>query len=190
MTLPTIERGPEQKMIVYAGTLESYQGIEILIGAIAKLSSQRKDFVMVIAGGTLEQVQHYQDLALSLGADTATHFLGQISPNAARSLNKGADIIVSPRSTGNNTPLKIYEQLACGVPLVATAIYSHTQVLDSSMCMLVEPTPEDFCAALEQLLDDDALCARLTEQAIQHYDSHYAKPIYTEKLNTILSLVS
>ena len=40
------------------------------------------------------------------------------------------DVLVSPRSRGTNTPLKIYQYLRSGKPIVATRLLTHTQVLE------------------------------------------------------------
>ena len=52
-----------------------------------------------------------------------------------------------------NTPLKIYEQLASGLPLVATRIPSHTQVLTEDVCILVEPRNQE-----EDLMPCGVIC--------------------------------
>ena len=105
--------------IVYAGTLESYQGIDILLEGCATLAGTRDDFALIIAGGSVLQVEHFQTLANKLGLADQVQFLGQLQPSEARKLAASADIILSPRSSGTNTPLKTYEQLACGVPLLS-----------------------------------------------------------------------
>ena len=45
-------------------------------------------------------------------------------------------MLVSPRSTGTNTPLKIYQYLRSGRPIVATRLLTHTQVLDDDVAIL------------------------------------------------------
>jgi len=176
--------------IVYAGTLESYQGIDILLGAIAELHKTRDDFTLLIAGGAPTQVAHFQAMADELDVGSVVQFMGQIAPRAARHLAANADIILSPRSSGTNTPLKTYEQLACGVPLVATRIYSHTQVLDDSLAVLTEPTAQGMAAGIGRLLDAPQDGKSLVAAAQSHYDQHYARPAYTEKLQRLLELVS
>ena len=47
---------------------------------------------------------------------------------------------MSPRSTGTNTPLKIYQYLRSGRPIVATRLLTHTQVLDDEVAFLTAPT--------------------------------------------------
>ena len=49
-----------------------------------------------------------------------------------------ADVLVSPRSSGTNTPLKIYQYLRSGRPIVATRLLTHTQVLDDEVAILTD----------------------------------------------------
>lgn len=176
--------------VVYAGTLESYQGIDILLEGVSQLAAQRDDFALIIAGGSDEQIQRFKAMANELGAAEHVQFLGQIIPRDARFLAANADVILSPRSSGTNTPLKTYEQLACGVPLVATRIYSHTQVLTDELAVLVEPTADGMASGIKALLDDPKLGRKLVSAAQAHYTEHYARPVYTQKLNRLLELVT
>jgi len=54
---------------------------------------------------------------------------------------------VSPRSRGKNTPLKIYQYLRSGKPIVATNLLTHTQVLDAAVAELTGPTPKPLAPA-------------------------------------------
>ena len=53
-------------------------------------------------------------------------------------------MLTSPRSKGTNTPLKIYQYLRSGKPIVATRLLTHTQVLDDDTAMLTAPDPQAF----------------------------------------------
>ena len=98
-----------------------------------------------------------------------------------------ASVLVSPRSHGINTPLKIYEQLASGIPLVATNILSHTQVLDDKVALLVDPDAPSMAAGLVRALTDDALRARLSANARQLYRTAYSRPVYEGKMRAMLA---
>ena len=176
--------------IVYAGTLEAYQGIDILLEAVAELSQQRSDFKLIIAGGQPDQVAAYQGQIDNLGVAEYCTLLGQILPKQARELASSANVILSPRSNGTNTPLKTYEQLACGVPLVATDIYSHTQVLDSRLAILVPPTAQGLAEGITQLLDNPDQGRELVANARAHYEEFYSRPAYLRKLKALFGLVS
>ncbi len=59
-----------------------------------------------------------------------------------------ATVLVSPRSTGTNTPLKIYQYLRSGRPIVATDLRTHTQVLSNEIAFLGAATAEGFADAM------------------------------------------
>jgi glycosyltransferase involved in cell wall biosynthesis len=103
---------------------------------------------------------------------------------------RSADVLVSPRLHGTNTPLKIYEQLASGRPLVATRIWSHTQVLDESVCFLVDPTPESLADGLIAALTDPEESAERVRNAISLYEREYSRPVYEQKIRRLLEIVA
>jgi glycosyltransferase involved in cell wall biosynthesis len=184
-----VEFDPSHPVILYAGTFEAYQGIDILIHAFARVHRRRPDARLVLAGGTDEQVAQMRALAESLGLDDACVFTGRVSKTEALRLTRHAQVLVSPRVHGTNTPLKIYEQLASGRPLVATRIWSHTQVLDDSVCFLAEPEPEAMAAGLLRALEEPEVAAARARRARALYERDYARPIYEEKIGRLLAIV-
>jgi glycosyltransferase involved in cell wall biosynthesis len=185
----TVDFDPAHPVILYAGTFEAYQGIEILIRAFALVRRQRKDARLVLAGGTEEQVERMRAVAASLWLEEACVFTGRVSKTEALRLTRNAQVLVSPRVHGTNTPLKIYEQLASGRPLVATRIWSHTQVLDDSVCFLVEPEAESMANGLLQALEEAEVAAGRARSAQALYRRAYARPIYEEKIGRLLAIV-
>ena len=59
-----------------------------------------------------------------------------------------ADVLVSPRTKGANTPMKVYSYLDSGVAVLATRLPTHTQVMNDETALLAEPTPEDFSSVV------------------------------------------
>jgi glycosyltransferase involved in cell wall biosynthesis len=176
----------DRQIVVYAGTLEPYQGIELLLRAFQRVWSERPEAFLLIAGGTTAQVEHYSGLAQELGLDSACLFTGRVPPDRARKLSTEADLLVSPRIEGTNTPLKVYEQLASGVALVATDIYSHTQVLDDSVAFLAKPNDEGFAGALSRALDEPEERARRVAGARDLYQRRYSRSAYLAKMSALL----
>jgi glycosyltransferase involved in cell wall biosynthesis len=76
-----------------------------------------------------------------------------------------ADVLVSPRCSGHNTPMKLYSYLAAGKAVLATRIRSHTQVLSDDCALLVEPTAAALAGGFDALLRSPALRARLGQAA-------------------------
>lgn len=172
--------------VVYAGTFESYQGLDVLINAFTHVHRKRPDAQLLLVGGTPEQVEALRRQADTAGLNGACHFTGRVSKAAARALLSTADVMVSPRSEGTNTPLKIYEQLASGRPLVATNIWSHTQVLSDDVCILVDPEPESMARGLMTAISDSPRTGRIVAAAQRLYETAYARDAYEQKIHRFL----
>jgi len=176
-----------RKFIVYAGTLEHYQGIGLLIRSFKCMRDQNDDAYLVIVGGTPEQVENYRQLATEEGVADACCLTGRVSQALANEYIGLADVQVSPRTEGTNTPLKVYQQLASGIPLVATDIYSHTQVLDANVAFMAAPEPVAFGAALDDAIHDSERAQRLAANALRLYDEKYSRESYVKKLSQLLA---
>ena len=185
-----VELDRSRPIIVYAGTFEAYQGIDIVVRAFAQVRSSRPDVQLLLVGGTPEQVAEIGRLVAELGIGAGVTLTGRVSKTEAIRLSGLGDILLSPRRDGTNTPLKIYEQLASNKPLVATRIWSHTQVLTDDVCVLVEPEPDSMAQGMLRILEDPALGPRLARNARALYEQKYARPIYVRKIQRLLEIVA
>jgi glycosyltransferase involved in cell wall biosynthesis len=143
-----------------------------VLDAIAKLESPPLKFVAV--GGSADAVAAYRERAAALGLDAHVAFVGARPLSQLRALLEQADILVSPRLSGHNTPMKLYSYLAAGKPVLATRIRSHTQVLSDDEALLVEPTPEALARGLEALLRSPMLRERLALAARRLGSTRYS----------------
>jgi glycosyltransferase involved in cell wall biosynthesis len=177
-------------VILYAGTFEAYQGIDVLVRAFARVLERRPDARLLLVGGADEQVARIRSLVAELGLADQCVLTGRVSKTKALEYTRAAQVLVSPRLHGTNTPLKIYEQLASGKPLVATRIWSHTQVLDDGVCYLVDPEPESMSEGLLQALDDLSRTREKANNARALYEREYSRPIYERKIKRLLEIVA
>jgi glycosyltransferase involved in cell wall biosynthesis len=147
-------------LLVYTGTLEAYQGLENLVDAMADPGVRRRNVHLAIAGGQGEQVDALRSRAERLGLGSVT-LAGLIPSDRVTSALAAADVLVSPRLHGTNTPLKLFSYLRSGRPILATRLESHTQILDDGTALLVGTDAADLAAGIVRLADDEALRARL-----------------------------
>jgi glycosyltransferase involved in cell wall biosynthesis len=89
-----------------------------------------------------------------------------------------ADVLVSPRSTGTNTPLKIYQYLRSGRPIVATRLVTHTQVLNDDVSILTVATPEGFAAGILAAIADPERARAVGHRARLLADTKYSYEAY------------
>jgi glycosyltransferase involved in cell wall biosynthesis len=176
-------------IVAYAGTFEAYQGIDLVLEAFSRVVAQRPDAFLVLAGGTAAQVEEHRRIAVRLGlGGEHVLFLGPVPRAVAQELTRAADVLLSPRKHGTNTPLKIYEQLASGIPLVATRIRSHTQVLSDDVAFLADPNPPSMAEAILRALDDDE-ARPVAERARTLYEERYSRPRYVERMRQLLRVL-
>jgi glycosyltransferase involved in cell wall biosynthesis len=158
-------------IVLYTGTFEAYQGLDLLFEAAARVKATRPDVRFLLAGGRSEQIEAARRDATRAGVDDVVVFAGQRPSEEIPAYLDAADVLVSPRSTGTNTPLKIYQYLRSGCPIVATRLLTHTQVLDDEVAFLTTPTPAGFAAGILEAIADPvkarevgarARCAHLT----------------------------
>jgi glycosyltransferase involved in cell wall biosynthesis len=173
-------------LIVYAGTLEHYQGIDIMLEGFAIAQQQNRDLRMIIAGGSVQQVEHYRDQAIKLGIDKYCTFTGRVPQETVKTLIEKATVLASPRIEGNNTPLKVYELLASGKPMFATNIYSHTQVLTDDVAFIVDPDAEGIASGMLASTANNNEVARKIENARRLYEENYSRKIYETKMRKLL----
>jgi len=83
-----------------------------------------------------------------------------------------ADVLVSPRAYGGNLPLKVFDYLAAGRPIVATDIPTHRTVLAEDRAVLVAPQTEALAAGILAVLGDPARAQRLAAAARRYAQTH------------------
>lgn len=178
----------DDRVVLYTGTFEAYQGLDMLFGALARLRESHPDIVGLIVGGSPNQVEAARATATRLGARAI--FTGQRPPAEIPHFVDACDILASPRISGTNTPLKIYSYLRTGRPMVATRLLTHTQVLDDESAVLVEPRPDAFAAGLQRVLDDKALAARIVAGAQALASTKYSRARYLEKTRQAYAMLA
>ncbi len=187
--LEELAQPPEERLdldgpvIMYVGNLESYQGIDLLLEGFALAAPEHPSAHLVVIGGSERDVAKYRDQAQALGLAERAHFLGPRPPAHLGHYLEQADILVSPRTQGENTPMKIYSYLDSGRPLVATRLATHTQVLDDGISLLVEPNAGDLARGLDELLDHPEQGRALAAAAQERMASHYSLEAYRRKLH-------
>jgi len=164
-------------IVLYTGTFEAYQGLELLFDAAVRLQRSHPHARVLIVGGSDEQVEAARERTAALGA-SAVVFTGQQPAREIPAFVGAAAVLASPRIRGTNTPLKIYSYLRSGVPIVATDLLTHTQVLSPEVARLVRPEPEAFAAAIGALLDDPASGRALAAAARRLSDAKYSREVY------------
>ncbi|MEA5510199.1 glycosyltransferase [Crocosphaera sp. UHCC 0190] len=109
-------------LVIYSGALYPFKGVDLLIDVAKELPNIQ----FCVTGGTEEQVKHYRQLSQDEQVNNI-NFLGWIVPRSRLvSLFQAADILAHPHLSGKSAnftnPVKFFQYLASGTPLVSTEI--------------------------------------------------------------------
>jgi glycosyltransferase involved in cell wall biosynthesis len=174
-------------LVVYTGTFEAYQGLDLLFDAMALVVEQRSDARLLLAGGTPEQIVAARSRVNACGLGGHVVFAGERPAGEIPAFLDAADVLVSPRSRGTNTPLKIYQYLRAGRAIVATRLLTHTQVLDDGVAILTEPTPEAFAGGVLRALNDPAAAAQIGQRAAALAATKYSYDAYLARTRAAIA---
>lgn len=181
----------EKRVLLYTGTFEAYQGIDLLLDSMTQVLPRIINAVLVLVGGTDEQVKYYSNMSAQLGIENSVRFVGTVHPSRIPNFLKLADVIVSPRSRGTNTPLKIYGYMRTEVPLVATDRHTHTQILNPDIAELVSPDKTGLANGICLVLEDKNYAAKIAATARRFADENFSDDKYiamvAELYNNVLS---
>jgi glycosyltransferase involved in cell wall biosynthesis len=164
--------GLRGELALYIGNLQRYQGIEQLVRAMALVPAER-ELTLVIIGGWPEDIRRVRALVRKLHLEERVYLLGP---------RPQADLLVSPRLLGSNTPMKIYSYMHSGRAILATRIASHTQVLDEDCALLVEPNPQAIANGLATLAANAGLRSRLGAAARRRALERYSVEAFRRKV--------
>jgi glycosyltransferase involved in cell wall biosynthesis len=173
--------GDSAPLVLYTGTFEAYQGLDLLFASMRTVIAARPDARLVLAGGRAEQIVAARHEADAAGIGDAVIFAGQRPAEEIPAFLDAADVLVSPRSLGTNTPLKIYQYLRAGRPIVATRLLTHTQVLDDEIAFLTEPTAEAFGAGVLAAVADPERARAIGARARQLAETKYSYDAYLSR---------
>lgn len=180
----------DKTIILYSGTLEPYQGIDLLIEASNIVLQQHQEVTFMVVGGHTEQIEKYQDMVRQKGIAPSFVFIGQVKPDEVKYYLDAADILVTPRIEGNNTPLKIYEYLRSGKPVVATNHITHTQVLNDDVSVLTDIDAKAFASGIIKILTDTKLKDNIVVNALKLSQEKYSYDAYVKKTMAIYEVLS
>lgn len=169
-------------LAVYTGNFAPYQGLRLLFLALPHARVHCPDLRLLVVGGSAEEIARAQTYLASHGLAEHVRFAGRRPPEEMAEYLALADVLVSPRTDGQNTPLKLYDYMAAGRPIVATDLPTHRQVLDEQTAVLASPYPDVFGEALGRVLADPASYAHLAEAARWRQKLHYSREAFERKL--------
>jgi len=158
----------DKKIIFYHGSFFSHnwKGVDVLLES-AKYFPE--GHLLVLVGGSTDEINQAKKI---YSADNVL-FVGHRPYHEIPYYLKAADIMILPNKKGDKaseeytSPMKLFEYMASGAPIVASDLPSIREVLNDKNSVLVEPNlPEDLARGIEKIAQNDDLLRELARQSL------------------------
>lgn len=158
----------EKRIVLYAGSFDRYvawKGVDIFLGAVEHLPP---DALIVLVGGREDELERMKKEY----AGKQVMFVGRKAHTSIPLYVKAADVLVLPNKSGDvaseeyTSPMKLFEYMASGTPIVSSDLPSVREVLSEKSCVFVSPGSSRALAdGIAKLAADQALGERIAAVA-------------------------
>lgn len=178
--------GEDKKIALYAGHFYAWKGAEVFAKAAVTLPAIHS----VLVGGVEPDYELFKN---SYGKYLHVEVRSFQNPARMPLYYAAADVLVLPNrseseiSAKYTSPLKLFEYMAAGKPIVASDLPSISEILDDTTALFVKPDdPAALAQGIEKVLADPALGQRLADAArkkVERYTWHNRAKSILEFLN-------
>lgn len=168
--------------VLYTGAHHPRKGLETLLHAVKQLQGYNSRIKFVLTGSGPHRENLIQ-ISSNLGIEDLVEFPGYVSRDRLLKYYQDATLFVNP-SRYEGLPTSVLEAMACGLPVVATDIPSHDELIISNKNGLLVPpnNSSELAVALRNLLDDQDRRRRFAERAREIITQKYDWEVVTERI--------
>lgn len=180
-----LELPPDARVVLYGGTFEPYQGLTDLLAAAPRVLEEEPRAIFVLVGARDAEEMASFDRFLRPGIRERVRIVPRQPRTQISRYHEIADVLVSPRSGGDNAPLKIFDYMAAGKPIVATDIPAHRRILDERLALLVPGKPDAIANGIVALFREPDRAARLGAAAREYAEERLGWARFVAKVRVI-----
>ncbi len=170
-------------LVAYVGSFAVYQGVDLMFAAIPEVNAAFEQIRFVIIGGSPKEIaERHVLLAEEQGLTDKVTFLGKIAPDELPDYLAASDILIAPRKSGANSPLKILDYYKAGRPVVATDVPSNHILLNETTALFAQPDPASFAEQILKLARNKDLRKRLGANGQLLYEQKYNFKTFQRRL--------
>lgn len=180
--------------IGYAGAMVGYEGLDVLIDAIAELKSRgQRVNARLIGDGDMRAA--LESLASEREVSDQVEFLGKLSPDLARSQLAATNAVAIPRKPHHVCeiipPIKLVEAMALGMPVIVPdlKVFCEEVKPDETGILFKAGDAEDLANAIERLMNNPQLAADLGVSARKYATSERIWSEFAKQISSNLNNV-
>ncbi|MFA6227917.1 MAG: glycosyltransferase [Patescibacteria group bacterium] len=177
----------KSKIIVYTGHLYPWKGVDVLAEAASLLPA---DCLVVFVGGVKEDIDEFRTKYASV---KSILIFGHRPHQEMPIFLKAADALALPNSGKEEisrvytSPMKLFEYMSSGTPIVASVLPSLREILDNKNSYLVEPdNAQALVDGIKYLLNNEDIGGKLAAAALQKVEQY----TWVKRVKNILNFIS
>ncbi|MDY0066124.1 MAG: glycosyltransferase family 4 protein [Steroidobacteraceae bacterium] len=156
------DRGARRRRVVYSGNLAEYQGVDLLLGAFARVRAEAPDAQLVLVTDSSPSWLGQKLEALEIAASVS---IVQVDFEHLPDALVEADVLVNPRPYCDGLPQKLLNYMATGRPIVSFAGSADLLEHENTALLVLDGDIEGLAHAILRVLNDPDLAARLGANA-------------------------
>ena len=164
-----------KKIILYTGSfyLYDWKGMDILLEAAKNFG---EEFLFLFVGGSEAEILNFKSQTINLNN---LKLIGHKPYTEIPYYLKSADVLVLPNKAGHKmseqhtSPLKLFEYMASGRPIVASDLPSLREVLTEKEALFFKPNDaEDLTRAIKKVLENASFAEELSQNALKKVQNY------------------
>jgi glycosyltransferase involved in cell wall biosynthesis len=176
---------PDTVIILFLGSFQPYHRVDLLVRAFARLRTSQACHLLLVGEG--HTAPDCRVLTRELGISSRVTFAGQVPYSKVPTIIAAGDIAVMPATNQYGNPMKIYEYMAMGKPVIAPNQPTITEVIAHDCgAYLFEPNSEDALREALQIFVDDPVRRLETGNQAYSLSTHHTWTKRAEQLATAI----
>lgn len=174
-----------EPVLLYAGNLDAYQGLDVLARAFAITHERREDARLLVA--TASDPDALEKALWSLGCRDRVIFAPLADEPDRRIAHAAADVALVPRSVAGGLPIKLLDALARGLPAVVTRRAAAGLALEGAALIAADDDPEALAAAALIAVEARETAGALGRRGVEYIQREHSAARYLEAIRACAS---
>lgn len=166
----------ERKIIAYIGkftTMGQAKGVELIFSAFKEVLSRNTMAYLLVVGLDEVEVGHVKQILSGLGIHAKNYLLvGHVNKKQVIKYEKAVDTLLMAYPDKKHyrlymSPLKMFEYMASGVPIISTDLPAVREVLNENNALLVKPdSTESLVTGIMKILNENKFAETISQNAL------------------------
>jgi len=137
----------DRRVVLYSGSFAGYQGIDVLFDAFERAQKDNPELLLICVGATEPEIEAWSN-RLPPELKENVRLIPRQPRERIATYIEAADFLALPRGRTDNIPLKLFDYMASGKPIIAMRHAAYEPMLDHTRAFICDPTAQALGEAI------------------------------------------